>query len=92
MWGPGIVGYGEREYRNANGQDAEICSIGFSPRASSLVFYLPGFEGKAALLKKLGKHRTGVDCLYVNKLADIDLKVLQEIVEKSFFNGPRSNA
>lgn len=73
MWGPSIVGYGS--YRGPTGVWP---LIGFSPRKAQLVLYLmPGFEGREAQLARLGKHRTGGSCLYVNKLADVDRDVLR---------------
>jgi len=79
MWGPSIVGFGA--YRSASG-DWPI--VGFSPRKSNLVLYImPGFAQYEALLKKLGKHKTGKSCLYLNKLADVDMAVLRELVERS---------
>jgi len=85
MWGPSIIGFDIHRYKYANGSDGEICMIGFSPRASALAFYMTTkFTGAAALLKKLGKHKFGAGgCMYINKLADVDLGVLQEIVNKS---------
>lgn len=88
MWGPSIVGFGKHHYTYADGKDAEICKIGFSPRKQSLVFYLANFKGKVKLLAKLGKHKTsrsnGGGCLYVNKLEDIDLEILKEIIERAY--------
>lgn len=84
MWGPSIIGFGTHQYTLANGKSAEICKIGFSPRVQSLVFYLANFDGKSKLLARLGKHRHGVGCLYVNRLTDIDLTVLRSIIEKSY--------
>ena len=85
MWGPSIIGYGKHSYEYASGRTGEICKIGFSPRASSLVFYLGNFEGRAALLKRLGKHKMGNGgCIYINKLDDVDLAVLEQIIEKAF--------
>ena len=84
MWGTSIVGCGKHFYTYANGQKGEICKIGFSPRAQSLVFYLGKFDGKSGLLKKLGKHRVGSSCLYINKLDDINLDILKEIFEKAY--------
>lgn len=79
MWGPSIVGFGA--YKSASG-DWPIA--GFSPRKANLVVYiLPEFTQRDALLAKLGKHKTGVSCLYVNKLADIDPGVLRQLLEKS---------
>ncbi len=82
MWGTSIVGCGKHFYTYASGQKGEICKIGFSPRSQSLVFYLGEFVGKAGLLKKLGKHKVGSSCLYINKLDDINLDVLKNIFEQ----------
>ncbi len=79
MWGPSIIGFGS--YKSASG-DWPI--VGFSPRKTSLVLYVvPGFTQYEALLKRLGKHKTGKSCLYLNKLADVDQGVLRELVERS---------
>lgn len=79
MWGPSIVGYGS--YRGPTG-DWPI--IGFSPRKAQLVVYImPGFDGQADLMARLGKHKIGGSCLYINSLADIDLDVLRELAERS---------
>ena len=85
MWGTSIVGFGKRVYAYADGSPGEICRIGFAPRAQSLVFYLGRFDGRARLLSKLGKHRTGSGgCIYVNKLADVDLDVLEEMMARAY--------
>ncbi|GAB2505631.1 hypothetical protein [Lysobacter humi (ex Lee et al. 2017)] len=79
MWGPSIVGFGS--YRGPTG-DWPV--IGFSPRKAETVVYLaPEFEGRAALLARLGPHRDGVSCLYMKRLADVDLAVLRELCERS---------
>lgn len=76
MWGPSIIGYGS--YKAASG-DWPI--IGFSPRKANLVLYvLADYPKRDALLGKLGKHKTGQACLYVNKLADVDIDVLRELM------------
>ncbi|HUK00775.1 MAG TPA: DUF1801 domain-containing protein [Steroidobacteraceae bacterium] len=81
MWGPSIVGFGARHYRFASGAIGSICATGFSPRTGALVLYCGEAPQTAALLKKLGKHKGGIrQCLYINKLADVDLKVLELIV------------
>jgi hypothetical protein len=78
MWGPSIVGFGTAHYRYESGREGDMPRIGFSPRKAGLVLYvLTGADGEAALLARLGKHTTGVSCLYVNKLADVDPTVLQ---------------
>lgn len=85
MWGPSIIGFGVSHYTLANGKSAEICQIGFSPRAQSLVFYLGSFESLSGLLEKLGKHKmSGGGCIYINKLDDVDLSVLETIIETAY--------
>ena len=84
MWGPTIVGYGRYKYTYETGHTGEICVVGFSPRKANLVIYQhPDPSGMtAALLTELGKHKGGVDsCLYINKLADIDLAVLEKLIK-----------
>jgi len=82
MWGPTIVGYGRYHYRYDSGREGDFLRIGFSPRKASLSLYgLQDAPGATALLAELGKHRSGVGCLYVNKLADVDMEVLRRLVE-----------
>ncbi|MXZ75163.1 MAG: DUF1801 domain-containing protein [Gemmatimonadetes bacterium] len=84
MWGPAIVGYGSYHYRYASGQEADWPITGFSPRKQNLSIYImTGFEESDELLTRLGKHKTGKSCLYVNKLADVDLDVLEKLVRAS---------
>lgn len=84
MWGPAIVGFGKYHYRYASGHEGDSCLAGFSPRKGQLSIYvLAGYAGEAALLRKLGKHKRSVACLYVKRLADIDLKVLEQMVRRS---------
>ncbi len=84
MWGPSIVGYGSYHYRYASGQEADWPVVGFSPRKQNLSIYImTGFEASDELLSRLGKHKTGKSCLYVNKLADVDLDVLEALVRAS---------
>ncbi|HEX3366978.1 DUF1801 domain-containing protein [Phenylobacterium sp.] len=80
MWGPTIVGFGEREYALAGGKTGRFMAIGFSPRKASLVLYIKHAEGWDERLARLGKHSTGKGCLYINKLADVDAAVLDELV------------
>lgn len=80
MWGPSIIGFGSQHYRYASGREGDMPRIGFSPRTSSLVLYLGTGPESAGRLARLGKHKTGVSCLYVNKLADVDLAVLEAMV------------
>ena len=81
MWGTAIVGYGSYHYRYASGQKGDWPVAGFSPRKQNLSIYImPGFERYGALLSRLGKHKTGKSCLYINKLADVDMDVLESLV------------
>ncbi len=83
MWGPSIVGFGSRRYRYATGHSGETCVAGFSPRSGALVVYLgPGVDNDK-LMAKLGKHKHGKGCLYVNKLDDVDRSVLRKLIEYS---------
>ena len=84
MWGTSIVGFGSHHYKYKSGREGDWFQAGFSPRKQNLTFYIMGsFNKYPGLLKKLGKYSTGKGCLYVKKLEDIDLKVLNEIVMKS---------
>jgi len=84
MWGPSIVGFGSYRYRYESGREGDWFPVGFSPRKSSLVVYImSGFPRHAELMERLGKHRTGKSCLYINKLEDVDLNVLRELVRRS---------
>jgi hypothetical protein len=81
MWGPTIIGYGQYHYTYDSGREGDFLATGFSPRKANLSIYiLPGYADFGAILDRLGKHRIGKSCLYVNKLADIDLTVLEELV------------
>ena len=84
MWGDSIVGFGSYHYKNRSGREGDWFLVGCSPRKRDLTIYImDGFDNHAAQMKKLGKYRTGKSCLYVKKLADVDLRVLQQIIEKS---------
>ncbi len=84
MWGASIVGFGRYVYGNSTKKVMEWPIVGFSPRKNDLTLYLmPGFEGRAELMGKLGRHKTGKSCLYLKKLADVDAGVLQELIECS---------
>jgi len=81
MWGPSIVGYGNLKYTRSDGNTFDWFYVGFSPRKTSLSLYVSAsHESNAKYLEKLGKHKMGSGCLYVNKLEDIDLNVLEKIV------------
>jgi len=84
MWGPSIVGFGSYHYRYDSGHEGEAARIAFSPRAKELVLYLiDGYDGKEALLARLGKHRLGKSCLYLKSLAAVDQAVLEELIAAS---------
>ena len=81
MWGPTIIGFGRYHYRTDAGREGDFLITGFSPRsANQVVYILPGYDDISEQLARLGKHRIGKSCLYINKLADVDLAVLEEIV------------
>lgn len=84
MWGPTIVGFGSYNYTYESGRSGTSLRVGFSPRKAKLVVYImPGFDTYSELLQRLGKHKTGSSCLYINKLADVDTAVLEELVRRS---------
>jgi hypothetical protein len=85
MWGGTIIGFGYKRYKSpATGREVDWLRIGFSPRKANLSLYLSvGIKEHADALKKLGKHKTGVGCLYINKLEDIDMKVLKGMIDNS---------
>lgn len=87
MWGPTIIGFGEHRYKIASGKEESVCKIGFAPRATSLVFYLGNFRDRVPPLKKLGKHKlSGGGCLYINKLKNVDVAVLQQLIQQAYRN------
>ena len=84
MWGPSIIGFGSYHYRYASGHEGDSPRLGFSPRSANLVLYVGGFPEYEALLARLGKHKSSKACLYLNKLADVDLDVLEEIARRTY--------
>jgi len=85
LWGASIIGFGSYHYKYDSGREGDAPLLGFSPRKANLVLYvLTNFKGQEDLLSRLGKHKTGKVCLYINKLADIDLSVLEDIVQNAF--------
>ena len=83
MWGASMVGFGRYAYKGKSGREGEWMVTGFSPRKANLTIYIMiGFEEEAALMQKLGKHTTGKSCLYIKKLSDVDLKVLESLTVK----------
>ena len=85
LWSNSIIGFGIKRYKSpTTGREVDWLRIGFSPRKASLSLYISvGIKEHADALKKLGKHKTGVGCLYINKLEDIDLKVLNGMIDAS---------
>jgi hypothetical protein len=84
MWGASIVGFGSYDYVYESGHGGTFMLTGFSPRKTALTVYImPGFSRAAELMAKLGKFKTGKSCLYINKLEDIDLTVLEELITDS---------
>ena len=81
MWGPSIVGYGEYHYTYDSGREGDFLATGFSPRKANLSIYImPGYADYGPILDRLGKHKMGKSCLYINKLADVDEDVLAELI------------
>ena len=84
MWGDSIIGFGNTHYKYESGREGDWFLVGFAARKANLVLYImPGFKDYKPLLKKLGKHKVGKSCLYINKLADVDLDVLERLVARS---------
>ena len=88
MWGPSIIGYGSYNYKYESGREGTMCRAGFSPRKAALTLYAMGGPGEmaegAALFARLGKHTMGKGCLYIKKLPDVDLAVLEALVTMSW--------
>lgn len=81
IWGPSMIGYGSYHYVYDSGREGDMLATGFSPRkARHSIYILPGYADYGPILARLGKHARGKSCLYVNKLADIDLDVLAELI------------
>ena len=84
MWGPSIIGFGKYHYKYASGHEGDAPIVGFSPRKAKISLYLTiGEKRRAELLKDFGKHTTGKSCVYINKVADIDLDVLNQLIEQT---------
>lgn len=83
IWGSSLIGYGRYHYTYASGREGEFLATGFAPRKARLSIYImPGYQDYSQLLSRLGKHKHGKSCLYINKLDDVDLTVLSELVEQ----------
>lgn len=81
MWGPSIVGFGQYHYRYDSGREGDFLACGFSPRKACLsVYIMPGYQDYSDILARLGKHKAGKSCLYINRLSDVDGAVLEELI------------
>lgn len=85
MWGTSIIGFGSYHYTYDSGREGDNALVAFSPRKANMVLYImSGFEEYDTLMEKLGKHKTGRACLYINKLDDVDMDVLKQLITASF--------
>lgn len=81
MWGPSIIGFGSYHYKYDSGREGDLLATGFSPRKAKLSLYImPGYQDYGPILARLGKHSMGKSCLYINKLEDVDLDILTELI------------
>ena len=84
MWGPSIIGFGKYHYKYESGHEGDACIAGFSPRKGNLTVYIsPEFPKREGLLKKLGKHKSSKSCVYIKKLEDVNMDVLEKLVKES---------
>lgn len=83
MWGPAIIGFGSYHYKYESGREGDAPLVGFSPRKSEFALYIANFDGKEELLKKFGKHKTAKACVYIKKVADIDVEILKKMTTGS---------
>ncbi|MBD81369.1 MAG: hypothetical protein CL840_20800 [Crocinitomicaceae bacterium] len=85
MWGGSIIGFDSYHYKYKSGQEGDMLAVGFSPRkAKHSIYILQGFSNQEELMNKLGKHKTGKSCLYINKLDDVSREVLKELISESY--------
>jgi len=83
MWGTSIIGFGDKHLKYESGRELDWFVMGFSPRKQNFALYIPGtVEKQQTLLKKLGKYKTGKGCLYINKIEEVDLAILKEIISR----------
>ncbi|WP_042477343.1 DUF1801 domain-containing protein [Bacillus ndiopicus] len=84
MWGPSIIGFGKYHYKYASGHEGDAPLVGFSPRKAKIsLYFAPGDPAREALLNNFGKHTTGKACVYINKIADIDVDILKALIKQS---------
>ncbi len=87
MWGPSIIGFGSQRYKSEAGREGDMPLLAFSPRKANLtVYFYEGFNPYGEELKQLGKHKTSMSCLYINKLEDVDIKILEKMLKLSYKN------
>lgn len=92
MWGPSIIGYGSYHYKYDSGHEGDAPLVGFSPRKNAISLYLSStFDGREELLEKFGKHKTSKACIYINKLSDVNIEVLKEMITASLNQPLNSN-
>jgi hypothetical protein len=92
MWGSSIIGFGSYRYKYPSGREGEWFLVGFSPRKQNLTLYImSGFDNYDMLLSELGKYKTGKSCLYINKLDDVDLATLRELIQQSVAHMAETN-
>ncbi len=90
MWGPSIIGFGTHHYKYNSGREGIIPAAAFSPRKANMTFYLgDNFEDAEELYSQLGKHKKSVACVYINKLEDVNLDILREIVTRDYAATPK---
>ncbi len=89
MWGTSIIGFGDVRYKYASGREGDWFKVGFSPRKANISLYLMGCDISKAdsILSRLGKYKTGKGCLYINKLSDVNVDVLNELIKEAYENG-----
>jgi hypothetical protein len=94
MWGSSIIGFGQYHYKSERSrQEGNWLLTGFSPRKQALTLYIMhGLEDEANLLEKLGKHKTGMGCMYINKLEDVNLDILEDLIKKSYLSMKEKNS
>lgn len=84
MWGPSIIGFGSYHYKYKSGHEGDAPLVGFSPRKAKIsLYFAPGDTKREELLERFGKYTTGKACVYINKLADVDVEVLKELINQS---------
>ncbi len=93
LWGPAIIGFGSYHYKYETGREGDMPQIAFSPRKGKLTLYIINDAAKYSdFLERLGKHKISKACLYITKLADVDMKVLEALIEAAYKDSPQANA